>query len=374
LAARRSRTGDLDYPAGGGGTDDPVSSRRGLKQRSKHNMRAVVLHEHGDNDKLQYVPDYPTPKAGEGDVVIRVRASSINYHDVFTRRGMPGIKVPLPVIIGLDVVGEIAELGAGVTGWKIGDRVLIDPVNRVEGGLMGETQDGGLAEFCRAKAHQLVRIPDAVGFEQAAALPVAYGTAIRMMNSIGKIKAGEKVLILGASGGVGVCCVQLAKLAGAYVIACAGSEEKAKRLTELGADEIILYTKNDFMKTVFERHGKPHRRRFVEGGGVDVVVNFTGGDTWVKSLRCLKLGGRILTCGATAGYSPVEDLRFIWTFELQILGSNGWERDDITKLFDLVEAGKLKVLIDKSYPLVEAKEAVRVIEDRAVFGKVVVTP
>ena len=195
-----------------------------------------------------------------------------------------------------------------------------------------------------------------------------------MMNTIGQIKAGEKVLILGASGGVGVCCVQLAKLAGAYVIACAGSEEKGKRLTELGADEIILYTQSDFMKTIYERHGKPHRRRFVEGGGVDVVVNFTGGDTWVKSLRCLKLGGRILTCGATAGYSPAEDLRFIWTFELEIKGSNGWERDDITKLFDLVAAKKLQVLIDKTYPLEEAKEAVRVIEDRAVFGKVVVTP
>ena len=337
-------------------------------------MRAVVLHEHGGNEKLQYITDYPTPTAGEGDVVVRVKASSINYHDVFTRRGMPGIKVPLPVIIGLDVVGEIAEIGAGVKGWKIGDRVLIDPVNRVEGGLMGETQDGGLAEFCRAKAHQLVRIPDAVGFEQAAALPVAYGTAIRMMNSIGKIKAGEKVLILGASGGVGVCCVQLAKLAGAYVIACAGSEEKGRRLTELGADEIILYTQSDFMKTVYERHGKPHRRRFVEGGGVDVVVNFTGGDTWVKSLRCLRLGGRVLTCGATAGYAPQEDIRFIWTFELKVLGSNGWARSDIEKLLELVQQGKLKVLVDKVFKLEEAREALRVIEDREVFGKIVVAP
>jgi alcohol dehydrogenase len=287
---------------------------------------------------------------------------------------MPGIKVPLPVIIGLDVVGEVAELGEGVDGWTVGDRVLIDPINRVDGGLMGETQDGGLAEFCRAKAHQLIKIPEAVTFEQAAALPVAYGTAIRMMNTVGQIKPGEKVLILGASGGVGVCCVQLAKLAGAYVIACAGSEEKGKRLTELGADEIILYTQADFMKTIFERHGKPGRRRGGQSGGVDVVVNFTGGDTWVKSLRCLKLGGRLLTCGATAGYSPAEDIRFIWTFELEIKGSNGWEPDDIRKLFDLVQSGKLKVLIDKAYPLEQAKEAVRVIEDRAVFGKVVVTP
>jgi len=337
-------------------------------------MRAVVLKEHGGNDKLEYEAEYPTPKAGEGDVVLRVRASSLNYHDVFTRRGMPGIKVPLPIIIGLDVAGEIVEIGPGVSGWQVGERVLVDPVNRVEGGLMGETINGGLAEYCRARAHQLVRIPANVTFEQAAALPVAYGTALRMMNTIGKIQAGEKVLILGASGGVGVCCVQLAKLAGAYVIACAGSEEKGRRLTALGADEIILYTKEDFMKTVLERHGKPHRRRFVKGGGVDVVVNYTGGDTWVRSLRCLRLGGRLLTCGATAGYAPTEDIRFIWTFELQVLGSNSWDREDLITLFDLVESGKLKVLIDKAFLLENAAEAVRVIEDREVFGKVVVTP
>src|SRR5215207_10534719 len=118
-------------------------------------MRAMVLREQGGADKLTFDPNFPDPDIGEADVLLRVRATSLNYHDVFTRRGMPGIKVPLPVIIGLDVVGEIAEIGAGVKGWKIGDRVLIDPVNRVEGGLMGETQDGGLAEFCRAKAHQL---------------------------------------------------------------------------------------------------------------------------------------------------------------------------------------------------------------------------
>lgn len=337
-------------------------------------MRAIVLREHGDLDKLRYEEDYPIPTAGSGEVVVRVRASSLNYHDVFTRRGMPGIKVPLPVIIGLDVVGEIAEIGADVEGWSIGDRVLIDPINRVEGGLMGETVDGGLAEFCRAKAHQLIRIPDAITFEQAAALPVAYGTAYRMITEIGQVKAGEKVLILGASGGVGVCCVQLAKLAGAYVIAAAGSEKKAQRLRDLGADETILYTKEDFLKVIYERHGKPARRRFAKGGGVDVVVNYTGGDTWVKSLRVLKLGGRLLTCGATAGFAPQEDIRFIWTFELQIRGSNGWEPSDIGALFQLVADGKLKVLIDGVYPLKEAREALRVIEDREVFGKIVVTP
>jgi alcohol dehydrogenase len=339
-------------------------------------MRAMVLREHGGLEKLTFDPNFPDPDIGPGDVLLRVRATSLNYHDIFTRRGMPGIRIPLPVIMGLDVAGEIIKLGADVEGWKPGDRVLVDPLNRVEGGLMGETMNGGLAELCKARAHQLVRIPDNVSYEQAAALPVAYGTAHRMMTTNGQVKAGEKVLILGASGGVGVCCVQLAKIAGAFVIACAGSEEKARRLKELGADEVILYTREDFIQVVRQRHGRPQRAGSASSvnGGVDVVVNFTGGDTWVKSLRTLKLGGRILTCGATAGYDPAEDLRVIWTFELQIRGSNGWEREDIVKLLALISAGKLNALVDRPFPLEQAAEALRTLEDRTVFGKAVVTP
>lgn len=338
-------------------------------------MRAVVLREHGGIEKLKYEASFPDPEIGEGDVLLRVRATSLNYHDVFTRRGMPGIKIPFPVIIGLDVAGEIVKVGPGVGDWKVGDRVLVDPLNRIEGGLMGETMNGGLAELCKARAHQLFRIPDNVSFEQAAALPVAYGTAYRMMTEIGQVKRGEKVLILGASGGVGVCCVQLAKIAGAYVIACAGTAEKGERLKALGADEVILYTQEDFLQVIRQRHGRPQRNRSMpDNGGVDVVVNFTGGDTWVKSLRALKLGGRILTCGATAGYDPAEDLRVIWTFELQVRGSNGWERSDIGRLFELVSSGKLKALIDNVYPLEQAGEAMRVLEGRQVFGKIVVAP
>src|SRR6516225_4344233 len=198
-------------------------------------MKAAVVRAHGGPEALAFEADFPDPTPGEGDVIVAVKAASLNYHDVFTRRGMPGIKVPMPAIMGLDVAGEIAELGAGVTGWKKGDRVLVDPINRVEGGLMGETVHGGLAELCRARAHQLIRIPDGVSFADAAALPVAYGTALRMMTTNGHVAKGEKVLILGASGGVGVCCLQLAKLAGAEVIACAGTDAKAKRLIELGA-------------------------------------------------------------------------------------------------------------------------------------------
>jgi alcohol dehydrogenase len=337
-------------------------------------MKAAVVREHGAPDRLNFETDFPDPKPGPGDVIVAVKASSLNYHDVFTRRGMPGIKVPMPAIMGLDVAGEIAEVGPGVTGWSKGDRVLVDPINRIEGGLMGETVHGGLAELCRAKAHQLVKIPEGVSFSDAAALPVAYGTALRMMRTNGRIAAGEKVLILGASGGVGVCCVQLAKIAGAEVIACAGTDAKAKRLAELGADKTINYIEKDFMKEVFAMYGKPTRRGAGSDQGVDVVVNYTGGDTWVKSMKVLKVGGRLLTCGATAGYDPQEDIRFIWTFELKVLGSNGWARSDIVTLLEMVQQGKLKVLVDKVYKLEEAREALRVIEDREVFGKIVVAP
>ncbi len=337
-------------------------------------MKAAVVREHGAPDRLNFETDFPDPRPGPGDVIVAVKASSLNYHDVFTRRGMPGIKVPMPAIMGLDVAGEIAEVGPGVTGWSKGDRVLVDPINRIEGGLMGETVHGGLAELCRAKAHQLVKIPEGVSFSDAAALPVAYGTALRMMRTNGRVAAGEKVLILGASGGVGVCCVQLAKIAGAEVIACAGTDAKAKRLAELGADKTINYIEKDFMKEVFAMYGKPTRRGAGSDQGIDMVVNYTGGDTWVKSMKVLKVGGRLLTCGATAGYDPQEDIRFIWTFELKVLGSNGWARSDIVTLLEMVQQGKLKVLVDKVYKLEEAREALRVIEDREVFGKIVVAP
>jgi alcohol dehydrogenase len=336
-------------------------------------MRAFALREHGAGG-ARLESDFPDPVPGDGDVIVRVRATALNYHDVFTRRGMPGIRIALPAIMGLDVAGEIAALGPGVAGWKVGDRVVGDPINRVEGGLTGETVHGGLAEYCRLRAHQLVRIPDGVTFAQAAALPCAYGTARRMMFTNGHVTAGEKVLILGASGGVGVCCVQLAKAAGSMVIAATSSEEKAARLRALGADHIINYAARDFVPQIYEMFGKPSRRGAGSDKGVDVVVNYTGGDTWTKSLRVLRVGGRLLTCGATAGYDPPEDIRFIWTFELQIRGSNGWARDDITALLDMVQAGQLKAVIDETFPLERAADALARLEGRQVFGKVIVAP
>jgi NADPH:quinone reductase-like Zn-dependent oxidoreductase len=334
-------------------------------------MKALLLRKHGTLDDLAVVNDYPTPKVAEGHVVIRVRAASFNYHDVFTVRGMPGIKVPLPVIIGLDMAGEIAEVGSSVGGWKIGDRVLVNPVNKKKG-LMGEMLDGGMAEYCLVAADQLVAMPPGVTFEDAAALPVAYGTAHRMLVTHGTVKAGERVLVLGASGGVGTGCVILAKLLGCEVIACASSPEKLARLKALGADEVVNYRDTDWSKWAVEKYGKPQRRTYE--GGVDAVINFTGGETWVPSLRCLKRGGKLLVCGATAAYDPKEDLRYVWSFELKIVGSNSFYDDNLAALMQLISEGKMKPVIDKVLPLEEAREGLRLIEDREVIGKVVVAP
>ena len=180
-------------------------------------MRALLLREHGGLENLECVTDHPKPTVKDDHVVIKVGASSFNYHDVFTVKGMPGIKVPLPVVIGLDMAGEIVEVGSNVQGWKSGDRVLVNPLNKTKG-LMGEMLDGGMAEFCLVSADQLIKMPDGVTFAEAASLPVAYGTAHRMLVTHNTVKKGDRVLILGASGGVGTGCVILAKKLGAEVI------------------------------------------------------------------------------------------------------------------------------------------------------------
>jgi NADPH:quinone reductase-like Zn-dependent oxidoreductase len=334
-------------------------------------MRALVLRNHGGLDALDVVDDHPVPQAIEGHVVIRVRASSFNYHDVFTMRGMPGIKVPLPVVIGLDMAGQISEVGSGVSGWKAGDRVLVNPLNKKKG-LMGEMMDGGMAEYCLVAADQLIAMPAGVSFEQAASLPVAYGTAHRMLITHDTVKKGERVIVLGASGGVGTGCVMLAKHLGAEVIACTSSAEKVAKLKEFGADEVINIKDTDFSKWAVEKYGKPQRRSYE--GGVDVVINFTGGDTWHPSLRCLKRGGKLLVCGATAGYDPKEDLRYVWSFELKIIGSNSFYDDDLQALMKLIAEAKMKPVIDKVLPLEQAREGLRLIQDREVIGKVVVAP
>jgi alcohol dehydrogenase len=335
-------------------------------------MRAQVIRTHGKIEDISFEANWPDPAPEPGQVILRVRACTLNYHDLFTLHGMPGIRLKMPLIMGIDVAGEIAALGAGVAGWSVGDRVLVDPIDRKRGKLLGEAMDGGLAELVAVDVDQLVRLPADISCEEAAALPVAYGTAHRMMVTRGQIKAGEKVFILGASGGVGTCCVQLAKAAGAHVIVAASSEAKLARLKDLGADDGINYQTSDFMAELHKRYGKP--RFFSGANGVDVVVNFTGGETWVPSLRCLKGNGRLLTCGATAGFDPKEDIRYIWSFELNIIGSNGWLREDLGALLAMVRAKTLIPVVDRRLPLEQAQDAFRMLEERKVFGKIALAP
>ncbi len=335
-------------------------------------MRAVLTIAHGGREVLAAVADHPSPVPKAGEVIVAVAATALNFHDIFTRRGMPGIKIDLPVIAGSDIAGTIVELGDGVGGWKIGDRVLVNPILR-DGrvGMLGETADGGRAERVAISALQLLAVPDAVSLEDAASLPLAYGTAHRMLFTRGGLKAGETVLVLGASGGVGAACVQLARMHGATVIACASSRAKLVRLKAAGANHLIDYTRTSFLEGVKELVGKP---RMNGTGGVDVAVNFTGGDTWEETQRCVKLGGRILTCGATAGYAVQQDLRFLWTFEHAVLGSNGWSDDDLRALLRLIAEGRLRPLIDRRLPFEQAAEAERLLEEREVVGKVLLTP
>ncbi len=335
-------------------------------------MRAAITKEHGDRNQIAIVNDWPMPEAGRGEVVVEVAFCAVNFHDIFTRRGMPGIKIDLPIVVGSDIAGTVSHTGTGVSGWSVGDRVLIDPVFREKGvGMIGETVDGGRAGYVKAAASQLVRIPDAVTFEQAASLPLAYGTAYRMMVMQGRVAAGEKVLILGASGGVGIACVQLAKIAGAEVVACASSDSKLERLKALGADHGINYATSGILDEVKALYGKP---RVGGGNGVDLAVNFTGGDTIKETQRCVTAGGRIVTCGATAGYDVELDMRFLWTFEHHMIGSNGWSVSDLEALLDLIAQAKLDPVIDKIYRLEQTAEAERMLEDREVVGKVLIQP
>jgi len=336
-------------------------------------MKAQVIRGHGTIEDIRFEPDWPDPVPGPGEVVLRVRACTLNYHDIFTLRGMPGISLNMPLIMGIDVAGEVADIGADVEGWQRGDRVMVDPFDPQTGKLLGERMDGGLAEYVKIAAKQLLRLPPDVSFEAAAALPVAYGTAYRMMMSRGRIQPGEKVFILGASGGVGTCCVQLAKLSGCQVVVAASSQAKLDKLREIGADDGVDYTHGDWVREMQKRYGKA-RFGGVGAGGMDVVVNFTGGDTWVPSLKCLTNNGRLLTCGATAGFDPKEDIRYIWTFELNIIGSNAWMREDLERLLELVQQGKLKPVIDRVLPLQETQQAFRLLEERRIVGKIVVTP
>jgi alcohol dehydrogenase len=333
-------------------------------------MFAAVVRAHGDIGSILLEENYPDPVCEPGWVKIAVRATSLNFHDIFSRRGMPGIRLPLPLIIGSDIAGEVVEVGTGVETIKRGDRVLVDPIHP-QRGMIGERYNGGRAEYTVADARQLVPIPDEVSFEAAASIPLAYATAHRMMVTRGGVGANDTVLVMGASGGVGTACVMLAKRVGATVIACASSADKLSRLAELGSDHGINYVEQDMREACWDLVGKP---RITGEGGVDLLVNCTGGGTWIDSTRCLRRAGRLVTCGATAGFEEQIDVRYVWTFEHSLLGSNGWARSDIEQMLAYAADGSAAPVIDKVLPLNQVHEAERLMEERALFGKIVLTP
>ena len=333
-------------------------------------MKAVVFHQHGPLNNIRY-EDYPEPEFGPADCLVAVKAVTLNGFDPMVLRGIPGLKTPLPMIPGADVAGDVIETGPEVKRWKKGDRVAVIP-NRPRVGMMGETLRGGACERLAIPADFLLELPDKVSYVDAACLPTAYGCALRMMYTRGQVAKGEKVLILGASGGVGTCCVQLAKLVGAEVIAVTSSDEKAEKLKEIGADHVVNATQQDYVQWIIDRYGKP--RTWGGAGGVDVIVNYTGGETWAQCFRALRHQGRLLTCGATAGYDPKTDIRYIWSFEFNIIGSNSWTVEDHVELLQMIADGRLKPVIHSVRPLCELAISLQELIDRKVFGKAVLTP
>lgn len=335
-------------------------------------VKAMIFEEHGavSNIRLAELPE-PTPKAG--DVLVKVKAVALNGFDPMILAQIPGIKTPLPMIPGGDIAGEIAGFGpqGPSHGLAAGMRVVINPLMPGGSGVLGETVRGGACELICVPADNIIPLPDAVSFEDAAALPIAYGTAHRMMVTRGRVKAGDKILVLGATGGVGVCCIQLAKLNGAEVAACTSSPEKAARLRSIGADHVINVADTDYVDAVKTLWGKP--RVFTESGGADMVVNYVGGADWAKALMCAKRGGKVLTCGATNGYDPQTDIRYIWSLELDVMGSNSWSQDGIATLVDHVAAGRIRPIKSSVRPLEQLPMSLQDIIDRQVFGKAILT-
>jgi NADPH:quinone reductase-like Zn-dependent oxidoreductase len=339
-------------------------------------MKAVVFEEHGGPDVLKY-KEVANAKPGRGEVLIQVKATSINHIDIFLRRGMPGVKVAMPKIVGSDAAGIICEVGPDVSGLAIGQRVTINPgiscgrcefcsagfgSQCVSYAMVGENRDGAYAEFVSVPAHIVLPIPDSFPFEDAAAAPLVFLTAWSMMVTKGNIRPGEDVLILGAGAGVGTAAIQIAKMAGCRVFATASTDEKLERARTLGADVLINYKNQEFDKAV---------REVTNRRGVDVVVDYIGSDTWVRSLRSARRGGRVLTCGATTGFDPQTDLRQIFFRQIQVIGSTMGSHREFLDVMKCVFRGDLKPVIDKVLPISEARKGHELIEQRAVFGKIV---
>ncbi|MBI2930525.1 MAG: zinc-binding dehydrogenase [Planctomycetes bacterium] len=339
-------------------------------------MKSIRFHQHGAPEVLK-VEEVPDPSPRDGQVLLEIKAAGINHLDIWVRRGMPGLSIPLPRIPGADAAGVVREIGPGVDAVKVGQRVLLNPHTSCgvcefcTGGDMsmclryaiwGEHVDGTYAERMVVPATSVIPIPDTLPFDQAAAAPLVFLTSWRMLMVRGRVRAGEDVLIHAAGAGVGTICVQLAKLAGARVIATASTDEKCGKAKALGADFAVNHAREDVVKRVREITGKR---------GVDVVVDYIGKETWGKSLLCLRRGGRLVTCGATSGYDPTEDLRHVFYRQIEIHGSTMGNNSDLSASLRCLFQGKVRPLIDAVLPLKDAAEAHRRIEARETFGKVV---
>jgi NADPH2:quinone reductase len=341
-------------------------------------MKAIYYSEHGNADVLTY-GDVEEPAAGRGEVVIDVKAASLNHIDLFLRRGLPGLKIPLPHIPGCDAAGVVSEIGDSVTNVSVGDRVLINPsiscghcefCDRGDASLcttytlIGETTTGTCRERMSVPSRNAIPISDSLSFEEAASIPLVFLTAWRLLISRGRVAPGEDVLILGASAGVGIAAIQIAKRAGARVLAAASTEEKLNLCRELGAHVLINYAEEDFVRRV---------RKETNKRGVDVVVDYIGRETWVKSLKSLVGGGRLLTCGATTGYDPQTDLRHVFYRQLEIIGSTMGGLNDLMIPLKMIESGLMRTVVGATFDLKDTAQAHRMMEERRSIGKVVIT-
>lgn len=342
-------------------------------------MQAVLFHQYGDVDVLRY-EEIDTPKLGPTEVLVGVRATALNYYDVMTRSGAYRPNEGFPHILGGDIAGDVAEVGSNVTRFKPRDPVVIYAAlgcGHCEQCLIGEVNCcvdyryigahvwGGYAQYVKVPERNLVPFYQGTSYEEAAAFNITFLTSWHMLVTRASIRAGEDLLVLSAASGIGVAAVQIGKLIGCRIIACVGSDDKMERVRELGADIVINYSAHDFHEEVMKITGKR---------GVDVVFENTGTETWDRAVRSLTRMGRLVTCGGTSGYEVTTNVAHIFHKQLTILGSNHGTKRELQTLIKLLEAGKLRSIVDKVLPLREARDGHRILEQRKVFGKVVLVP
>lgn len=339
-------------------------------------MRALYIRGHGHKDSAVF-GDMPSPGPGPGEVRVRIASASLNRVDLYMRNSGAGITHELPLILGVDGAGVVETPGAGVTGLAAGDRVVIYPVIHcgecefcVRGDQMlclrcrivGEHRHGTFAEYTNVPAHNLYPIPSELSFDEAAVLPTAYLTAWRMVITQARIQPAETVLIHGIGGGVATAALQVVKLAGARAIVTSGSDDKLEAARGLGADELINYRERDVVEAVMA---------ITEGRGVDAVVENVGEATWAVSLRALRRGGRIVTCGATTGAQPGADLQRVFIRQLRIIGSTIGNRDEFRAVLHAIRQRQIRPVIDKVFSLDEGLEALAYLEAGRQTGKLV---